>query len=115
MRKTVVLFYVLLIYINPLLLFFKLYNVFIKLKKNNENVFYFLDSIQYGFSMSKRKLVNNGDRIFDNVDYTQLTETDHGYIDSQVFNNIKNKHLNNYFLNFSLWVHQEKYHGKQLV
>ncbi|XP_044012834.1 transmembrane protein 230 isoform X2 [Aphidius gifuensis] len=33
--------------------------------------------------MSKRKLVNNGERIFENVDYTQLTETDHGYVDSQ--------------------------------
>lgn len=31
--------------------------------------------------MSRRKL---GDKQFNNVDYTQLTETDNGFVDSQV-------------------------------
>ncbi|XP_076376493.1 transmembrane protein 230 isoform X1 [Megalopta genalis] len=35
-------------------------------------------------SMSRRKL--GGDRQFDNVDYTQLTETDNGFVDSQFVN-----------------------------
>lgn len=34
-------------------------------------------------SMSRRK-PGNGDRQFNNVDYTQLTETDNGFVDSQV-------------------------------
>lgn len=32
--------------------------------------------------MSRRKL--GSDRQFDNVDYTQLKETDNGFVDSQV-------------------------------
>ncbi|XP_043268792.1 transmembrane protein 230 [Venturia canescens] len=32
--------------------------------------------------MSRRKTVNRESQ-FDNVDYTQLTETDHGFVDSQ--------------------------------
>lgn len=34
-------------------------------------------------SMSRRK-PGSGDRQFNNVDYTQLTETDNGFVDSQV-------------------------------
>ncbi|PBC26751.1 transmembrane protein 230 isoform X1 [Apis laboriosa] len=34
-------------------------------------------------SMSRRKL---GDKQFNNVDYTQLTETDNGFVDSQFVN-----------------------------
>ncbi|XP_003490244.1 transmembrane protein 230 isoform X2 [Bombus vancouverensis nearcticus] len=35
--------------------------------------------------MSRRK-PGNGDRQFNNVDYTQLTETDNGFVDSQFVN-----------------------------
>lgn len=41
--------------------------------------------------MSRRKNVGNSERQFDNVDYTQLTETDHGFVDSQVFKKKKKK------------------------
>ncbi|XP_011298949.1 transmembrane protein 230 isoform X1 [Fopius arisanus] len=41
------------------------------------------DSI-YRLSMSRRKNVpGRTERQFDNVDYTQLTETDNGFVDSQ--------------------------------
>ncbi|XP_014600064.1 transmembrane protein 230 isoform X1 [Polistes fuscatus] len=36
-------------------------------------------------SMSRRK-IGSGERQFNNVDYTQLTETDNGFIDSQFVN-----------------------------
>ncbi|XP_066586777.1 transmembrane protein 230-like isoform X2 [Prorops nasuta] len=40
----------------------------------------FLEYI-YKVSMSRRKIA--GERQFENVDYTQLTETDSGFVDSQ--------------------------------
>jgi len=43
-------------------------------------------------SMCRKKV--RSDRQFDNVDYTQLTETDNGFFDSQVGKkNIRIQHL----------------------
>lgn len=62
-----------------------------KLMSNKYSVV-FTDYI-HKVSMSRRKL--GGDRQFDNVDYTQLTETDNGFVDSQVRRNVLNVYNNN--------------------
>ncbi|KAI4472413.1 hypothetical protein M0802_016849 [Mischocyttarus mexicanus] len=51
----------------------------------NNNAWLDITDYIHKVSMSRRK-IGSGERQFNNVDYTQLTETDNGFIDSQFVN-----------------------------